>query len=159
MCREPNHGVHRPLTYTHFIVTSSARETRNTAEMNITASFDNEGKIRVLEEEKFNQAEQLQNECTTFSGKLTEFTDTVDILVEVMTSQAKKIERAKLKAIGQRNKMESESENRKIQHNELRSVIDEKHAELERLRVEYDSLVKVEQEQKTLIEKLSNNEA
>ena len=50
-------------------------------------------------------------------------------------------------------------ENRKIQHNELRSVIDEKHAELERLRVEYDSLVKVEQEQKTLIEKLSNNEA
>ena len=55
--------------------------------------------------------------------------------------------------------MESESENRKIQHNELRSVIDEKHAELERLRVEYDSLVKVEQEQKTLIEKLSNNEA
>ena len=59
--------------------------------MNITASFDNEGKIRVLEEEKFNQAEQLQNECTTFSGKLTEFTDTVDILVEVMTSQAKRL--------------------------------------------------------------------
>ena len=54
--------------------------------------------------------------------------------------------------------MESESENRKIQHNELRSVIDEKHA-VEHLPVEYDSLVKVEQEQKTLIEKLSNNEA
>ena len=61
--------------------------------------------------------------------------------------------------LGSVGKMESESENRKILHNELRSVIDEKHAELERLRVEYDSLVKVEQEQKTLIEKLSNNEA
>ena len=127
--------------------------------MDITVSFDNEGKVRVLDEEKFNSAEALQSECNAFSGKLTEFTNTVDILVDVMASQAKKIERAKLKAIGQRNKMESESENRKIQHNELRSVIDEKHAELERLRVEYDSLVKVEQEQKTLIEKLSNNEA
>ena len=133
--------------------------TSYSSNMDITVSFDNEGKVRVLDEEKFNSAEALQNECNAFSGKLTEFTNTVDILVDVMASQAKKIERAKLKAIGQRNKMESESENRKIQHNELRSVIDEKHAELERLRVEYDSLVKVEQEQKTLIEKLSNNEA
>ena len=82
--------------------------------MEISVSFDNEGKVRVLDEEKFNQAEKLQNECNAFSGKLTEFTDTVDILVDVMASQAKKIERAKLKAIGQRNKMESESENRKI---------------------------------------------
>ena len=76
-----------------------------------------------------------------------------------MDGEAKKIERAKLKAIGQRNKLESEVEDRKRQQNELRSVIDEKHAELERLRVEHQSLVKVEQEQRALIEKLSNNEA
>ena len=72
-----------------------------------------------------------------------------------MDGEAQKIERAKLKAIGQRN----EVEDRKRQQNELRSVIDEKHAMLERLRVEHQSLVKVEQEQRALIEKLSNNEA
>ena len=76
-----------------------------------------------------------------------------------MDGQAMKIERAKLKAIGQRNKLEGDAEERKREQNELRCVIDEKHAELERLRVEHQSLVKVEQEQRAFIEKLSNNEA
>ena len=35
--------------------------------MDITVSFDNEGKIRVLDEEKFDKATQLQNECNEFA--------------------------------------------------------------------------------------------
>ena len=58
-----------------------------------------------------------------------------------------------------RNKLESEVDNRKIKQEELRNLINEELAELERLRQEHDSLVRVEQEQKLLIEKLSNNEA
>ena len=41
----------------------------------------------------------------------------------------------------------------------IQSQINEKMAELERSTKQYDSLVKVEQEQKLLIERLSNNEA
>ena len=64
-----------------------------------------------------------------------------------------------MRAIGVRNKLESEVDNRKIKQEELRNLINEELAELERLRQEHDSLVRVEQEQKLLIEKLSNNEA
>jgi hypothetical protein len=38
-------------------------------------------------------------------------------------------------------------------------MINEKKAELERLNAQYDSMVRVEVEQKALIEKLTNNEA
>ena len=36
--------------------------------MDITVSFDNEGKIRVLDEEKFDKATKLQNECNEFAN-------------------------------------------------------------------------------------------
>jgi hypothetical protein len=38
-------------------------------------------------------------------------------------------------------------------------MINEKKAELERLNAQYDSMVRVEAEQKALIDKLTNNEA
>lgn len=42
---------------------------------------------------------------------------------------------------------------------ELNNLLNEKKGELERYKIEYESLAKVEQEQKTLINKLSNNES
>ena len=36
--------------------------------MDITVSFDKEGKIRVLDEEKFDKATKLQNECNEFAN-------------------------------------------------------------------------------------------
>lgn len=41
---------------------------------------------------------------------------------------------------------------------ELNNLLNEKKSELERYTIEYESLVKVEAEQKHLIAKLSNNE-
>ena len=48
---------------------------------------------------------------------------------------------------------------RKRKQVELQAIISEKKAELERLNTQYDSLVRVDAEQKALIEKLTNNEA
>ena len=76
-----------------------------------------------------------------------------------MDAQAQRIERAKLKAIGQRNKVDSEEENRKRRKDELRAQINEDLVELQRLQAEHSSLVQVETEQRLLIDKLSNNEA
>ena len=42
---------------------------------------------------------------------------------------------------------------------ELQAMLNEKRAELERLNTQHESLQRVEQEQKALIEKLTNNEA
>ena len=48
---------------------------------------------------------------------------------------------------------------RKRKQVELQAMINEKKAELERLNTQHDSLVRVDAEQKALIEKLTNNEA
>ena len=54
------------------------------------------------------------------------------VLVEVLDAQAKKIEFEKLKAIGARNLVESETENRQRRQLALQSQINEKMAELDR---------------------------
>ena len=60
--------------------------------------------------------------------------------------------------MGERNKWESESENRKRKMMELNNLLNERKAELERHNLELESLERRVQEQKTLISKLSNSE-
>ena len=55
--------------------------------------------------------------------------------------------------------MDSEQENRVRKQRAIQAQINEKMTELDRLNKKYDSLLKVENEQKLLIERLSNNEA
>ena len=84
--------------------------------------------------------------------------DVMNNLVEVLEGQGKKVEDAKLRALNIRNKVENEGEYRKQKVSELTNLISEKKTELEKYTIEYDSLQRVELEQKTLIQKLSNNE-
>jgi intraflagellar transport protein 20 len=79
-------------------------------------------------------------------------------LTECLDDFAVQIEKEKLRALGERNRWESEAENRKRKMMELNNLLNEKKAELERYNVELESLAKVEAEQKTLINKLSSNE-
>ncbi len=60
------------------------------------------------------------------------FSDTVQGLVAILSKQADAIEREKLRAIGQRNLVEHERENRRKKQQEMRAIIAEKKAELER---------------------------
>lgn len=124
----------------------------------ISITFDEENKIRVLEADKFRQTEQLKNESMEFIKKIINLDETIQSLIETLESYAKKIEQQKLRAIGERNKVEQEEENRKKKNMELNNLLNEKKSELERYTIEYESLVKVEAEQKHLIGKLSNNE-
>ena len=88
-----------------------------------------------------------------------QFNEMVTTLNEVLEQQAQKIEDSKLKAIGARNKIEGEEDNRRKKEQELKTLINEKKMMLERLTYQYESLQKVENEQKMTIEKLSNNES
>ena len=65
-------------------------------------------------------------------SELQTFSDTVQGLVTALSKQADAIEREKLKAIGQRNLVEHERENRRKRQQEMRAIIAEKKAELER---------------------------
>lgn len=123
-----------------------------------TISFDDTGKLRVLDAEKAKQTEELERECRAFVSKIGEFSETVQGVVEGLTAQAQVIETEKLKAIGQRNLVESERDTRRRKQRELQGHIDEKNAELARLNAQHDSLLRIEQEQLELIKKLSENE-
>lgn len=68
------------------------------------------------------------------------------------------IEKEKLKALGKRNQLYEEIESRSKREQELKVLIREKKEELERLKYQTASLLKIETEQKIVIEKLSNNE-
>jgi len=81
-------------------------------DLEVPIHFDEESRIRVLDPEKFRHTEELAEQCTAFVDKIESFSGTVHLLVEVLDAHAKRIEHAKLKAIGQRNLVESEAENR-----------------------------------------------
>ncbi|ESS69698.1 intraflagellar transport (IFT) protein [Trypanosoma cruzi Dm28c] len=67
------------------------------------------------------------------------------------------IEQEKLRAIGSRNIVESEAEERFRTVQEAKVRLREKQTELDRYIAEYDSLCKVEQEQKLIIQRLSQS--
>ena len=129
----------------------------NKIAVNIT--FDENNQIRVLESDKYRETENLKSECIDFLKKIMNFNENVKTLIEVLDAQAEKIEDQKLKAVGARNKIEGEEDQRRRKEQELKTLINEKKMELERLTVEYESLAKVEAEQKLMIDKLSNNES
>ena len=113
----------------------------------------------MLSADKYRETENLKSECIDFLKKIMSFNDMVTTLTEVLEAQAQKIEDAKLKAIGARNKIEGEEDNRRKREQELKTLINEKKMMLERLTYQHESLSKVENEQKLTIEKLSNNES
>ena len=127
--------------------------------IDVNITFDENNQIRVLSADKYRETENLKSECIDFLKKIMQFNEMVTTLIEVLDSQAQKIEDAKLKAVGARNKIEGEEDNRRKREQELKTQINEKRLMLERLTYQYDSLVKVQNEQKIALEKLSNNES
>ncbi|KAG4087211.1 intraflagellar transport protein 20 [Neocallimastix lanati (nom. inval.)] len=121
----------------------------------IIPTFDYTGKIRILESSNFEQSQQLKDQCREFVDKITEFSNIVGSFLDLLKEKSEQIEKEKLKAIGLRNKAEKEAENRKILEQRLLILIKERKAEFDRLTAQYESLVKIEQEQTSFIETLS----
>ncbi len=125
----------------------------------INITFDENNQIRVLEADKYRESENLKGECMDFLKKIVTFNDNVEQLIVILDEQAKKIEEQKLKAVGARNRIEGEEDNCRKKEQELKTLINERKMELGRLISEHESLKKIDQEQRNLIDKLSNNEA
>ena len=64
-------------------------------------------------------------------------------LTEFLDQFAVKIQKEKLRSLGERNKWESETENRKKKMMDLNNLLNEKKAELDRYTVELESLNKM----------------
>lgn len=140
---------------------SGARALRASSKMpegDIDITFDEDNRIRVMPKEKYKTTEELEQQCQAFTERIQQFGGTVQTLVEVLDGEAQKIEYEKLRAIGQRNRAEMEAESRRRKQQQMQAMIAEKTAELERVVFQFNTLERAEREQKTLIEKLSNNE-
>ena len=127
--------------------------------LDVNITFDENNQIRVLAADKYRETENVKSETIDFLKRIMSFNEMVNTLIEVLESQALKIEEAKLKAVGARNKIEGEEDNRRKKEQEYKTLINERRLLLERLTFEFESLQKVENEQKSTIEKLSNNES
>ncbi|KAG6577976.1 Intraflagellar Transport Protein 20 [Phytophthora cinnamomi] len=127
--------------------------------------FDDDCHVRVLDKDNTTHTQELEQESNQFATKLEEFHEIVKGVLEVMEGQAKRIEREKLKVGGRcaleldRNRVDSEVENRNRQKQMLELLIKEKKTELERYNLQFQSLSKIADEQQLLMDKLSNNEA
>lgn len=78
-------------------------------------------------------------------------------MLEAIEQLAKKVDNMKLRALGEKSKLESIEESKKKRMMELNKVLSERENELVRYENEHQSLLKIDQEQQALIEKLINN--
>ncbi len=86
----------------------------------------------MLAADKYRETENVKGETIDFLKKIMSFNEMVTTLIEVLESQGAKIEDAKLKAVGARNKIEGEEDNRRKREQELKTLINEKRLLLER---------------------------
>ena len=135
-------------------------------------TIDDNNNIRVLPIEKYTASQKLKGESNKFVSskqniflfifflflEIIQFNDLIKSIAEVLEKHSKVIEQEKLKALGKRNQLYDEIESRGKREQELRVLIREKKEELERLKYQSESLLKIEAEQKMTIEKLSNND-
>ena len=113
---------------------------------------------RLLEPSEFESAESLQEECKEFLEKITQFNALVQSITQVFEAHANQIQTEKLKTIGLRNIIDMQRENQRRKEQQLGADVEDTTHELERLTRTYESLMKVEGEQRILIDKLSNSE-
>lgn len=85
-----------------------------------------------------------------------QFQDIAASFVTLVSEYAGKIEEAKLKAIGMRNKVEGEEEFRKRRRMELTARIAEKRSELDRLSAQHEALCKVAAEQSAIMDQINS---
>ncbi|KAK3916317.1 Intraflagellar transport protein 20-like protein B [Frankliniella fusca] len=119
--------------------------------------LDELNKICVLEPEVSSQTEELLTECKDFVERISDFQKIADNFLVMADSLSGEVEAAKLKAIGTRNLLKSMTKKREAQQQQLQALILEKSTELERLRIQHQSLIRTEQEQQEFIQLLVLN--
>ena len=114
--------------------------------------------LHLLPPEQRIAATELHTHAKDFLAKTKAYAEMIEEYKHIMDSRAKVVEEEKLRAIGLSNRVDSEPDVRKRKQIELQSMVHEKKAELERLNAHYESLMRIDSEQKALIDRLQNNE-
>ncbi|XP_043505211.1 intraflagellar transport protein 20 homolog [Polistes fuscatus] len=119
--------------------------------------IDDLSKICILEPEVANQTNKLKEECQNFITRIVDFQKNCNKFIDLMDNWANEVEKEKMRTIGARNLLRSVEKQRDAQKQQIQALIMEKSMELERLKIQYDSLKKIEMEQLETIEHLTVN--
>eukprot|EP00878_Enallax_costatus_P015576 GHUV01016316.1.p1 GENE.GHUV01016316.1~~GHUV01016316.1.p1 ORF type:complete len:132 (+),score=56.03 GHUV01016316.1:935-1330(+) len=118
--------------------------------------FDEDYRVRVLDVDKYNASQALQENCGKFVSNMQQLQVSVSKYVAAIDQQVDRIETEKLKAVGLRNRVAAMNEERRQKQQELQQLLKEKLQELDRLLVEEQSLQKVRADQESTIAKLTD---
>ncbi|EEB10194.1 conserved hypothetical protein [Pediculus humanus corporis] len=116
--------------------------------------FDELNRVRVWEPEAADKTNDLKDECKDFSQKITDFHKISNEFLTSIQNLSKHVEKERIKALGSSNLLKSMAKQRETQRKQYKSLIIEKSTELERLRVQHQSLLKIESEQQDIIDQI-----
>ncbi|KAL1132476.1 hypothetical protein AAG570_010431 [Ranatra chinensis] len=118
--------------------------------------FDDLNKIHIIEPEVITKSNKLKEEASEFVDSIVSFKKIADGFISIIDSLAEQVEKEKIKAIGAQNLVKSRAKQRDEQQ-QLQALLAEKTTELERLRIQHQSLVKTENEQLEMIDQILLN--
>ncbi|XP_018576215.1 intraflagellar transport protein 20 homolog [Anoplophora glabripennis] len=116
--------------------------------------FDEVDKICILEPEVSKLTNDLKEECQIYAEKIDEFQKIANKFITMVEELGKEVEKQKIKAIGARNILQSMEKQKENNQQQLQALITEKSMELERLKIQLNSLQKTEMEQNEVINQL-----
>lgn len=90
--------------------------------------------------------------------ELSEFNKIAETFIDIAENYAKQVEEAKLKTISTLNKVNTMSKQREQEQQQIQNQIIELMIELDRLKIEYQYLQRVESEQTEILENLVQNQ-
>ena len=99
-------------------------------------TFDDNHRVRVLAQDKYDKTLALADSATEFCEKVAQLNGIVKEVVESVDRQAARTEREKLRAVGKRNQVAADAEQRRRKKAELASLRLEKQADKEARRAE-----------------------
>ncbi|XP_019868964.2 intraflagellar transport protein 20 homolog [Aethina tumida] len=117
--------------------------------------FDEVDRVCILEPEVAKQTNNLKEECQIYVEKIDEFQRITQKFVAMVENLSKLVEKEKIKAIGMRNILQSMEKQKENNQQQLQALIAEKSMELERLKIQLNSLLKTEMEQNETITQLT----
>ncbi|EFA09915.1 intraflagellar transport protein 20 homolog [Tribolium castaneum] len=118
--------------------------------------FDEVDKVCILEPEISKQTNDLKETCQNYVERMDEFQKIANKFIEMVDQLGKEVENQKIKAIGARNILQSMEKQKETNQQQLQAVIAEKSIELERLKIQLNSLQKTEMEQNEIINELTH---
>eukprot|EP00053_Salpingoeca_punica_P002061 m.36026 g.36026 ORF g.36026 m.36026 type:complete len:148 (+) comp11364_c0_seq1:158-601(+) len=116
--------------------------------------FDEVAKLRLLAPETHEATTHLRDDCKDFSERVGQFQDIVGGFVEMLSTLSAAVEKEKLRAISSRNQLKTVSKQRQAEQQLLQALIAERQAHLERLRLQHESLLRVQQEREQFVDSL-----